>query len=177
MGFMRQTGWDIDILSHHRRGGAIWGICGGYQMLGQTIADPHGIEGPAGQIAGLGLLPVTTTLAPQKALRQITGQALGEAFTGYEMHMGQTTGGNLAPFALLDNTRLDGALSADGRIIGTYCHGLLASTGLRRALLARIGIASAKADHAASVEAALDELARELEQHLDVDGLIALARA
>ena len=92
------------------------------------------------------------------------------------MHMGQTTGGAL-PFARLDGSRPDGAISADGRIIGTYCHGLLASTPLRQALLARIGVASATADHAASVEAALDELARELEAHLDIDGLIALALA
>lgn len=175
MAYVRQSGWDIDILAHHRRGGAIWGICGGYQMLGQTLSDPHGIEGVPGTIAGLGLLPMTTTLEAQKTLRHITGTALGAPFSGYEMHLGQTTS-HAPPFALLDGAHADGAISADGRIIGTYCHGLLASTPLRRTLLARIGIASAEANHAACVDAALDELAQELEIHLDIDGLIALAR-
>ena len=182
MGFVRSSGWEIDILAHHRRGGAIWGICGGYQMLGQTIADPFGIEGPAGQIAGLGLLPVSTSLAEQKALRQVSGTASavleGASFTGYEMHMGETTAAP-APFSLLrgaDGTsHADGAISPDGRLIGSYCHGFLASTPLRRALLARIGITSTGADHAASVDEALDAIATALEQHLDIDGLIALA--
>jgi len=177
MAALREQGWDIDILAHHRRGGAVLGICGGYQMLGRRIADPLGIEGPEREIAGLGLLDVETRLAPEKALRRVTGTALGAPFDGYEMHMGETHGRDTdKPFALLDGARADGAISPDGRAIGTYCHGLLAAPGLRAGLLAHIGAASNGADHVHAVDAALDELASELERHLDIDGLLALAR-
>jgi adenosylcobyric acid synthase len=177
MAFLRQQGWDIDILAHHRRGGTIMGICGGYQMLGRSIADPLGIEGSVPAIAGLGLLDVETRLGPEKALRRVSGQALGHPFEGYEMHMGETTGsGTDKPFARLDQGRADGAISADGRVLGTYCHGLLGEPGLRGEILARIGVASNPFDHAALVETALDDLAGGLEAHLDIDGLLALAQ-
>ena len=177
MAFLRQQGWDIDILAHHRRGGTIMGICGGYQMLGRSIADPLGIEGSVPAIAGLGLLDVETRLGPEKALRRVSGQALGHPFEGYEMHMGETTGsGTDKPFAHLDHGRADGAISADGRVLGTYCHGLLGGPGLRGEILARIGVASNPFDHAALVETALDDLAGGLEAHLDIDGLLALAQ-
>ncbi|WP_067732400.1 cobyric acid synthase [Novosphingobium naphthalenivorans] len=177
MAFLREQGWDIDILAHHRRGGAILGICAGYQMLGRTIADPLGIEGPPGSIAGLGLLDHETVLGPQKALRLVHGTALTARFDGYEMHMGETHSAAAAqPFALLDGGRPDGAISHDGKVMGTYCHGLLASGDLRRALLARIGVRSHARDHGALVDAALDELAAGLEEHLDIDGLLALAQ-
>lgn len=177
MAFLRQQGWDIDILAHHRRGGAVLGICGGYQMLGRRIADPLGIEGPVREIAGLGLLDCETRLAPEKALRHVTGTALGASFDGYEMHMGETIGPSTGtPFALLDGACPDGAISPDGRVMGSYCHGLLSAPGLRAALLARIGAGSTGADHGHAVDAALDELAHELECHLDMEGLIALAR-
>ena len=176
MAFMRQQGWDIDILAHRRRGGAVLGLCAGYQMLGLTIADPLGIEGAPSEIAGLGLLPGKTVLGARKTLRQVAGTAFGEEFTGYEMHMGVTeVPQGTQPFALLDRERPDGAISADGKVIGTYCHGLFASGGFRRALLARIGARSDAADHDAVVDAALDDLARDLERHLDIDGLIAMA--
>jgi adenosylcobyric acid synthase len=176
MAFLRDQGWDIDILGHHRRGGAVLGICGGYQMLGRRISDPLGIEGPPREIAGLGLLDVETELRPEKALHRVTGSALGAAFTGYEMHMGETRGqGRVRPFASLDNGHKDGAISPDGLVIGTYCHGLLAAPGLRAALLERIGARSNGTDHAHAVDTALDELAAELERHLDIDGLLALA--
>ncbi|MGH6744537.1 cobyric acid synthase [Novosphingobium sp.] len=174
MAFLRTEGWDIDVLAHRRRGGLILGICGGYQMLGHTIADPLGIEGPPGEIAGLGLLDVTTVLGDRKALREVSGTALGARMTGYEMHMGVTRRGGAAPFALLGDDRPDGAVDASGRIMGTYCHGLLASTGLRAALLARLGAQSDGLDHGAAVDAALDELAADMERHLDINGLLAL---
>jgi adenosylcobyric acid synthase len=175
MAALREFGWDIDILAHHRRGRAILGICGGYQMLGRRIADPLGIEGSPGEIAGLGLLDVETELSGEKALREVSGKALGEAFTGYEMHMGVTYGPAAErPFAQLADGRADGALA--GSVMGTYCHGLFAATGLRRELLARIGALSNGEDHAASVDAALDAIAAALEVHLDIDGLLALAR-
>ncbi|MGO9419679.1 cobyric acid synthase [Roseiarcus sp.] len=175
MAALREFGWDIDILAHRRRGGAILGICSGYQMLGRRIADPLGIEGEAAAVAGLGLLDVETDLTPRKALCRVRGQALGAAFSGYEMHMGVTKGADAArPFARLENGAVDGAVSADGRVIGTYCHGLLGSTELRAALLARLGVASRGEDYDAGVDAALDETAAEIERFLDVDGLIAL---
>ncbi|OAN60159.1 cobyric acid synthase [Sphingomonas sp. TDK1] len=173
---LRQQGWDIDLLAHHRRGGAVLGICGGYQMLGRTIADPHGIEGPTGSAAGLGLLDVETELTLEKALRPARGIAFGADIQGYEMHMGVTSGPDTAtPFAALD-TGADGAIARDGRVLGTYLHGLFASTPLRRALLARIGIPSSGVDYAASVDTALDAIAAVLETHVDIPALIALAR-
>lgn len=177
MAFLREQGWDIDILAHRRRGGMVMGLCGGFQMLGRTIADPHGIEGPAGTVAGLGLLDVETELLPEKTVRPVRGRALEQDMQGYEIHLGTTRGPDAdRPFARLDGGEADGALSADGRVIGTYCHGLFGSTGLRRALLEKIGARSAGRNHAAAVDAALDEIAMALERHLDIDGLLALAR-
>ena len=174
---IRAQGWDIDILAHHRRGGRILGICGGYQMLGRRIADPMGIEGAPGEVAGLGLLDVETVLGQSKMLREVRGAALGAEFCGYEMHMGQTSGPDAGrPFARFADGRGDGAVSGDGLVMGTYCHGLLGSTGLRAALLARLGVDSGGRDYAAGVDAALDAVAGALEQHLDVDGLVAMAR-
>ena len=176
MAFLRAQGWDIDILAHHRRGGRVLGICGGYQMLGRRIADPQGIEGPAAAIDGLGLLDVETVLTGRKALTEVAGSALGAAFTGYEMHIGVTQGPGISrPFARLADGRTDGAISADGLIIGTYCHGPFAQPGLRGALLSLLGITSSGADHAFYVNAALDELGAALEEHVDVAALLAIA--
>lgn len=174
---MRAQGWDIDIQAHHRRGGAILGICGGYQMLGGQISDPDGIEGPAGSVPGLGLLRVNTRLSNRKTLERVEGLALNAAFSGYEMHMGETAGDDCArPFARLGADMPDGATAADGRIWGTYVHGLLASSPLRAALLARLGHSGAVGDYAASVDSALDAIARQLEEHVDIDAIVALAR-
>ncbi|KQX19404.1 MULTISPECIES: cobyric acid synthase [unclassified Sphingomonas] len=176
LGALRAEGWDIDILAHHRRRGAILGLCGGFQMLGRRVSDPDGIEGPAGAAEGLGLLDVETRLSPAKTLRRVEGVALGARFAGYEMHMGETAGGDMArAFARFDDGRTDGAIDAGGTVIGSYVHGVLASADLRRALLARLGVAGGGRDHAASVDTALDEIAEGLERHVDVDALIALA--
>jgi adenosylcobyric acid synthase len=174
LGALRAEGWDIDIKAHHRRGGLIVGLCGGYQMLGQRIADPLGIEGAPAEVDGLGLLDVETTLAPAKILRHVCGEALGAAIEGYEMHMGETRGpGTTRPFAVLDGGARDGAVSSD--VIGSYLHGLFASAELRRALLARIAVAGSGRDYRGDVDAALDEIAAELAVHVDIDGLLALA--
>ena len=176
MAAIREQGWDIDIAAPPMRGGAILGLCGGYQMLGARIADPEGIEGPPGEIAGLGLLEVATVLSPGKRLESVRGTALDAAFAGYEMHIGETAGADCArPFALLADGRADGAVSADGRVIGSYVHGALASTPLRAALLARLGAVSDGADHDTAVDAALDGIAAQLEAHLDIDALLRLA--
>ncbi|HHY50430.1 MAG TPA: cobyric acid synthase, partial [Alphaproteobacteria bacterium] len=171
---LRQNGWDIDILAHHRAGGRVLGICGGYQMLGQTIADPQGIEGEPGTSAGLGLLEVETVLAPHKELRveHATHAASGAAIAGYHMHMGVTTGPDTArPFARVGGAA-EGATSPDGRVSGTYLHGLFAADGFRRAFLGQ----QSDVNYEAGVEAALDGLAAHLEHHLDLDALLALAR-
>ena len=176
LAFVRAQGWDIDILAHHRRGRPVLGLCGGYQMLGQRIADPDGIERPAGAVAGLGLLEVETVLTGDKRLAPVTGTALGAAFAGYEMHLGQTTGRDVAsPAGVLADGRPEGAVSADGLVTGSYVHGLLGETGQRAAWLARIGAEAVGPDHAASIDAALDAIADTLERHVDVDGLLALS--
>lgn len=179
---MRTEGWDIDILAHHRRGGKILGICGGYQMLGQMIKDPDGIEGPTRDCAGLGLLNIATTLHPHKALRRVTGTAFAADFTGYEMHMGQTIGPDTTlPFAMITperggGTAADGAVSSDGQVVGSYVHGALASTALRAAILHWAGAASDGMDHGQHVDDALNAIAEELERYLDIPGVIALAQ-
>lgn len=173
---LRAEGWDIDIRSHHRRGKPVLGICGGYQMLGRRLADPHGIEGAPEEIEGLGLLDIGTRLTASKTLERVSGMARGHGFTGYEMHVGETAGRDCdRPFAILDNGRLDGATSADGLIFGTYIHGLFASRGLRDALLRQIGSQSAGHDHDALVDRALDEIATQLEDYADIDAMIAIA--
>ena len=175
---MRAEGWDIDIFSHHRRGKPILGICGGYQMLGRRISDPDGIEGEPESIEGLGLLDIETRLTGAKSLERVTGTAWGQVFGGYEMHVGLTEGSDCARhFARLDDGRLDGAVSADGRVSGTYVHGLFASTGLRSALVASLGVKSGEVDYAVSVESALDEIADQLELHADIDAMIRIASA
>ena len=175
---LRATGWDIDLAAHIRRGGRVLGLCGGYQMLGRRVADPDGIEGPAGALPGLGLLDVETVLEPRKQLRETTGQLVsGEVVRGYEMHMGRTDGPDCArPFLRLDDGRAEGAVSLNGRVIGTYLHGLLASDSARSALLRDWGGLASDQLYEASIEAALDGLAAHLEAHINVDRLLSLAR-
>lgn len=174
--FVRAQGWDIDIRAHHRRGRPVLGLCGGYQMLGRSIADPEGIEGPAERVEGLGLLAVDTVLGGDKALAEVRGTAHGAAFEGYEIHLGRTTGPDTALAAVrFEDGRTDGAVSADGLVTGSYVHGLLGLAAQRRAWLARIGVAGSGPDHSASVDRALDGIAAELEQHVDIDALIALS--
>lgn len=176
--FVREQGWDVDIRAHVRRGRAVLGLCGGYQMLGRRIVDPDGVEGPAGDSAGLGLLDVETVLTGDKTLTRVTGDALGARFSGYEIHVGRTSGADTArPVAMLDDGRRDGAISADGLVAGSYVHGLLGEAAQRAAWLARIGIAAQGPDHAAAIDAALDELAAGLEAHLDMEAILGIARA
>lgn len=178
LAFLRQQGWDIDLAAHLRRGGHVLGICGGYQMLGKIVADPDGIEGPAGQAEGLGLLDVTTIMTPDKRLARVTAvhDATGLSVAGYEIHIGRTEGADcLRPFAHIDG-RAEGAIRADGRVTGSYLHGLFASDAFRAAFLARLGIAASDLRHGVVVEETLEALADHVEAHLDVPGLLALAR-
>ncbi|HYD06245.1 MAG TPA: cobyric acid synthase [Reyranella sp.] len=169
---LREAGWDIDLEAHVRRGGHVLGICGGYQMLGRSVADPQGIEGPPSTVDGLGLLPVDTVLEGDKVLVEVAGQADGVPFKGYEMHVGRTTG------AATPMLKLDGhdAGAASGRIAGCYIHGLLADDRQRRHWLAKLGAPSSGFDYEADVEATLEKLADHIEAHLDCDRLLALAK-
>lgn len=177
LAFVRAQGWDVDIRAHYRRGLPVLGLCGGYQMLGRTVADPDGMEGPAGTVEGLGLLAVDTVLGGDKTLSEVAGTARRARFHGYEMHLGRTTGPDAArPVALIDGGGADGAVSADGLVAGTYIHGLLGAAEQRRAWLATIGVAGQGPDHSASVDAALDAIAADLERHLDLDALLALSK-
>ena len=174
LSFLRAQGWDIDLAAHVRRGGRVLGICGGYQMLGRMIHDPGGHDGSPGSTPGLGLLEVETHMAPDKRLSRVAGEALGRSIEGYEIHMGRTEGPDCArPFAHVPGP--DGATSPDGRIAGTYLHGLFAGDGFRDAWLEGLGRRSAL-DYGAGIEATLDRLATHLETHLDIARLFAMAR-
>jgi len=176
---LQETGWDIDLAAHVRRGGRVLGICGGYQMLGQIISDPDGHEGRAGSVAGLGLLDVATTLTSGKALREVKGGLADgtTAFRGYEMHIGETTGADTArPLLRFEDGRADGAIDASGRIAGCYVHGLFADDHLRTQWLASLGAESAVLDYEADVETTLDKLAAHLERHVAIDRILQLAR-
>jgi adenosylcobyric acid synthase len=176
LAFVRAQGWDTDIRAHHRRGKPVLGLCGGYQMLGRSIADPDGIEGPAGRVDGLGLLDIDTVLTGRKTLERVRGRAQGAAFEGYEMHMGATTGPATArPVGHRADGSPEGATSADGLVSGSYVHGLLALAEQRVAWLARLGVAAIGPDHGASIDAALDAIAATLERHVDLDALLALS--
>ncbi|MFK0207596.1 cobyric acid synthase [Agrobacterium sp. NPDC090283] len=174
---LKNAGLDIDIKAHVRRGGYVLGLCGGYQMLGRTIADPDGIEGPPATVDGLGLLDVDTILTGDKRLVSVTGKSFdGIDLSGYEMHVGETNAGpdNL-PFSKIDGHE-DGAISPDGRIFGTYIHGLFSDDHQRGAWLERLGGQGTALNYDAQVNTVLDRLAAHMEQHLDLDRLLAIAR-
>jgi adenosylcobyric acid synthase len=175
---LRAAGWDSDILAHYRRGGRVLGLCGGYQILGRRIADPEGIEGPPSETLGLGLLDVETVLRGSKRLASVTGRTIadGVAFHGYEMHMGETTGPDTRhPLVQRADTRMEGATSADGRVMGSYVHGFFQHDAQRAAWLARFGVAVIPKNYAASIERVLDTWAAHLETHCDIAAILAVA--
>ncbi|HET6839888.1 MAG TPA: cobyric acid synthase [Bradyrhizobium sp.] len=177
---LREAGWDIDLKAHMRRGGHVLGICGGYQMLGTRLSDPVGIEGPAGEVAGLNLLDVETTLQGDKVLIETSGaSADGKApFKGYEMHVGRTTGaGCERPLLHFSDGRKEGAVSASGRVAGCYVHGLFSDDRQRELWLQRIADRSSGLVYEADVEETLDRLAAHIERHVDCNRLFELARA
>jgi adenosylcobyric acid synthase len=178
LAFLRAQGWDIDIKAHVRRGGHVLGLCGGYQMLGKIIDDPDGVDGHAGTVEGLGLLDIATVMTSDKSTKLVTGThcASSAAIEGYEIHLGRSQGGDCVRPVLTIEGRADGATSADGRVEGTYVHGLFTGDAFRKAWLARFGIASALA-YEARIEMALDALADHLEAHLDIEQLLQIARS
>jgi adenosylcobyric acid synthase len=173
--FCRAQGWHIDLQAHVRRGGSVLGICAGYQMLGTAVHDPQRIEGQHASCPGLGLLDVASTMTPQKTLRTIAGVELatGARISGYEMHLGTTSGPATArPMIRFDDGTSDGAISADGRIAGCHVHGLFADPTFRTAYLAALGARSTGEDHEHRVDRSLDEIAAVLGSVLDIDSLL-----
>ena len=178
LAYLRKQGWDIDLYAHHRRGGRILGICGGYQMLGQIVSDPDGIEGPPGESPGLGLLNITTTMTSDKRLTRTsaTHATSGLPISAYEIHIGHSTGPDRTrPFARVGG-QPEGAISPDGLTTGSYLHGMFAGDAFRAAFLTSLGVTPSGRNYVADVDAVLTELAAHIEAHLDVPGLLALAR-
>jgi len=168
---IRRQGWDKAIERHLRYGGHLIGICGGFQMLGQVLRDPQGLEGEAGESPGLGVLQLQTTLLPAKQLRRVTGRLALEnaAVSGYEIHMGHTTGKALARPAVHLSATTDGAVSEDGQILGTYLHGLFEDPAARDSLLRWAGLDVRPVPNYRTLrEDGLDQLANTIETHLDL---------
>lgn len=177
LAFLREQGWPDAIARHLRYGGKLLGICGGLQMLGTQIDDPHGLEGVAGSSPGLGLLDFSTVLEPEKQLRNVRGQLCLEnvPVSGYEIHAGVSTGAGLNAAVRLDNGRSDGALSADGQVLGTYLHGLFEGSEACSALLRWAGLRDAQTvDYHALRERDIERLADLVEAHLDTQKLRTL---
>ena len=172
----RAEGWDIDLAAHIRRGGHVLGLCGGYQMLGRRIADPHGIEGDPSEVAGLGQLDIETEMAPIKhlSLKSGTHCESGAHLDGYEIHIGETSGPDTERAWLDFDGRPEGAASLDGRVRGCYMHGIFSSDAFRAVFLAGLG-GTSSAVFETGVEAALDALADHVERYMDVDLLLNCA--
>jgi adenosylcobyric acid synthase len=178
--WLREQGWEAVIKRHLRYGGKVLGICGGFQILGDYIHDPEGIEGEAGTSAGLGLLAISTSLYPNKCLRQVSGTlTFNDApVAGYEIHAGISTGAALQQPLIKFSDRDEGAISADGLVIGTYLHGLFDLPPASNALLQWAGAnEQAAVDYAALREAGINLLADNLEQHFDFAKLTAQLRS
>lgn len=177
---LRSQGWDRDLEAHVARRGMVIGVCGGYQMLGKTVADPAGVEGAPRTAAGLGLLDVETVMAEAKTVRNSQAEtADGVRLKGYEIHMGHTSGPDCARAPIRIDGRPDGAASTQGKVWGCYLHGLFDNDEWREALLDRLGgqrRSPGAPGYRALVEAALDEIAAEMERHLDIEALLGAAR-
>ena len=179
LAFMREQKWDQDILAHHRAGGRVLGICGGYQILGRSIFDPYGHDGVPGTADGLELLDVETAMTGEKRVSPVTASSstADSAVPGYEIHVGHSFGPDTArPFFNIEG-RPDGASSPDGRVQGTYMHGLFSDDTFRKAWLQ--SIREDFESHLAyenSVETALDDLADALEASLDISAILAIAQ-
>lgn len=172
--WLRNQGWDRDVLRHLRYGGKVIGICGGLQMLGMAIHDPLGLEGEPGSSAGLGLLALETTLGAEKTLRRRKGRLVLEdtEVSGYEIHLGTSHGPALARPAILFDDGVDGAISVDDQILATYLHGLFESRATCDALLHWAGLRLRGAiDYHSLRETEIERLADAVEQHLDLSHL------
>lgn len=179
LAFLKAQGWHHDIVAFARTGGRVTGICGGYQLLGKYIHDPHGVDGEKGSVEALGLLDIVTVMQAEKQTRPIAGHCPRSSTPvhGYEIHSGNSDGPDTrTPMTILAG-RPDGAISASGNVDGTYLHGLFASDEYRAWWLDSIRTGSAGTlDYEATVERELNTLADGLEASLDVEALFADAR-
>ncbi|MES0823842.1 cobyric acid synthase [Ruegeria sp. SCP11] len=177
LAYFRAQGWDVDLYAHVRRGGHVLGLCGGFQMLGKSICDPEGVDGHPGTVQGLGLLDVTTVMAGEKTVTLRTARTVpdNDPVTGYEIHMGRTEGPDCSRAWLEIENRPEGAADQTGRILGSYLHGIFSSDEFRARYLKQLGAVS-DLSYEDSVEDTLDALADHLEQHMDLDQLLELAR-
>ncbi|MGA3302942.1 MAG: cobyric acid synthase [Methylovirgula sp.] len=175
---MQETGLDQEIKVYAARGGRVFGLCGGYQMLGKSVGDPQGVEGPPSTVAGLGLLDIETVMTSEKMLINVSGRSIDAdvPFSGFEMHMGRTEGNDCArPLLTFSDGRKDGAVSADGRVAGTYVHGFFNDDAQRRDFIKKLGGRPGDFSYEGRIEEVLDALAAHLETHLDLDRLLSLA--
>ncbi len=176
LAWLRKQGWEAYLLRHLRYGGKVLGLCGGYQMLGHWVRDPHGMEGEPGQTQGLGWLDFDTTLERDKRLRQVAGRLtlMPARVNGYEIHLGVSHGAALSrPLVRLDDGRSDGAISEDGLVAGTYVHGLMDHAEALAAILSWAGMIDAVAeDIGVRREADLNRLADAVEEHLNLEHLL-----
>lgn len=175
--WLKRQGWDKAIQHHLRYGGKVLGICGGFQMLGEWVDDPDGLEGQPGKVAGFGLLQLITRMMAGKQLRSVSGvTVVGSAtVTGYEIHNGVSEGPALSSPLFEIEGRSEGAVSDDGQIMGTYLHGLFDHPDACQSLLKQLGLANGEqSDYQAHRERELDRLADMLEAHIDIEAVIAL---
>jgi adenosylcobyric acid synthase len=178
--WLMREGWEPEIKRHLRYGGKLIGLCGGMQMVGTWLHDPHGFEGAPGSKPGLGVLNYQTTLEPQKQLREVRGRLAvsGARVSGYEIHMGVTVGPALAhPAILLDDGRPEGARSEDGQVFATYLHGLFDEPEACMALLAWAGLERPMTvDYAVLRDESIERLADTLNKNVQIDRLLAEMR-
>jgi adenosylcobyric acid synthase len=174
----RAQGWDIDLAAAMRRGARVLGLCGGYQMLGREIADPDGIEGPPSSAPGLALLDVTTVMTADKRVTETTAvhSASGSEVRGYEIHLGRTEGPDRARPMFTVSGQPEGAIRADGRVMGSYLHGMFSADLFRRSFLAGLGATPGSLSYDGTVDETLDALADHLAEHVDCEGLLSIAR-
>lgn len=172
LNWLKQQGWQSHLTRHLRYGGKVIGICGGLQMLGQWILDPHGIESDDLKNQGLGFFDYSTTLQPQKQLTQQTGHlnlAENIKVKGYEVHQGVTDFGDLAPAITLNNQKIDGAVSKDNQILTSYLHGLFDEPQALQALLNWAGLMNTETfDINQHREQQINRLADMLENNLNL---------
>ncbi|MBI5492701.1 MAG: cobyric acid synthase [Deltaproteobacteria bacterium] len=180
--WLKEKGFAEAIRGFHKAGGTVAGICGGFQMLGKRVSDPHAVESSIGSAEGLKLLDSETTLKKEKATFQVlAGLGSGSGIKGYEIHMGETAS-NEAPFSTIKERNgkkvniKDGSISKDLRVWGTYIHGLFENDGFRNQLLSELkrkkGIGAVSAGSYGSIkEAAIERLARTVEENIDMEML------
>ncbi|CAH6806087.1 Cobyric acid synthase [Vibrio chagasii] len=172
--YLKQQGWDKDIQRHLRLGGKVMGICGGYQMLGNLIHDPDGVEGEPGSSEGLGYLDAETTLTQQKTLTNVLGNlslnGKSAPVKGYEIHVGRTDVNEMALPVQLESGNLDGAINSDNSIFGTYLHGVLDNSDALSLICEWAGANEVAAiDHEQLKELGINRIADAIEDHLNLD--------